>query len=92
LSDSTEGNVPVIGDADELRERAAEFLRAYRHGTDDAPFFVARDIARLPSPYAVALTAAICQELDEYELPRFARLLFTVAKGEYRSVFDRAED
>ncbi len=83
---------PVVGSVEELKERALELVGTYRHGTDDAPFFVARDIARLPTPHAIALTAAICEELDEYERPRFARLLLTVARGEYRSVFDRARD
>jgi hypothetical protein len=92
LSDLTEVNVPVIGDSDALRDRAAEFLRAYRHGTDDAPLFVAQDIARLPTPYAIAVTAAICEELNQYERPRFTALLFEVAQGRYRSVFDRASD
>ena len=92
MSNPTEGNVPVIGNADELRQRTAELLQAYRHGTGDGPFLGARDIDRLPAPYAIAVTAAICQELDEYERSRFARLLLTVARGEYRSVFDRAGD
>ena len=82
----------VIVDAGELRERAAALLDSYRHGTDDAPYFVAQDIARLAAPYAIALTAAICQELNEHEIRPFARLLLTVAMGEYRSVLDRSED
>jgi hypothetical protein len=92
LSDLTEGNVPVIGDSDALRDREAEFLRDYRHGTDDTPYFVAQDVSRLPTPTAMALTAAICQEMDQYERPRFTALLLEVAQGRYRSVFDRASN
>jgi hypothetical protein len=67
-------------------------VRSYRHGTDDAPLFVAQDIARLPTPYAIAVTAAICEELNQYERPRFTALLLEVAQSRYRSVFDRASD
>ena len=74
------------------REHAVEFLRRYQHGTDDAPFFVARDIARLPVPYAIALTAAMCEQLDEFERLEFTNLLLEVAQGRYRSVFDRGSE
>jgi hypothetical protein len=70
------------------RERAAALLSTLRHGTDDAPYFVALDIARLPAPYAIAVTAAMCQEMKNSERPGFVELLLEVAKGEYRSVFD----
>jgi hypothetical protein len=92
VSDSNEAGGRSIGSIEDLREHASEFLRSYQHGTDDAPYFVARDIARLPAPYAIAVTAAICQELNQYERERFTKLLLTVAKGEYRSVFDRASE
>lgn len=92
MSNPAQGNVPVVCDADELRERAAELLRAYRDGSDDAPFFVARDIARLPAPFAMALVAAVCEQLDDFERLEFTDRLLEVAKGEYRSVFDRASD
>lgn len=72
--------------------RADELLRSYQHGTDDAPAVVAREIARLPTPYAIALTAAIAEQLDEFERLEFTNLLFEVATGKYRSVFDRAGD
>ena len=83
---------PIISDADELRERAAEFLRSYQHGTDDAPAIVAGDIARLPTPYAIAVTAAMCEQLDDFERLEFTNRLLEVAAGEYSSVFDRASD
>lgn len=92
MSDRAESEELVIRDTDELQEQAAAFLSDYRHGTDDAPYFVARDIGRLPTPYAIAVTAAMCQELNEHERRRFTKLLLTVAKGEYRSVFDRASE
>jgi len=92
LSKQDDGDTRVIANEVELSERAAGLLDAYRHGTDDAPYFVAREIARLPAPYAIAVTAAICQKLDEFERPRFTKLLLTVATGEYRSVFDRTSE
>jgi hypothetical protein len=67
-------------------------VRSYRHGTDDAPAIVAQKIASLPTTYAIAVTAAICEELDQYERPRFTALLLEVAQSRYRSVFDRASD
>jgi hypothetical protein len=82
----------AIGTLEELRARATKLVSAYRHGTDDAPYFIAQDIARLSTPTAMALTAAICQELNQYERPRFTALLLEVAQGRYRSVFDRASD
>ena len=92
MSDPTEGNIFVVGDAGELRERAAELLRAYQQGTDDAPSVVAQELARLPTPFAIALAAAMADQLDEFERLEFTNLLFEVATGEYRSVFDRAGD
>ena len=83
---------PLIGSDVEIRDRVSRLVRSYRHGTDDAPYFVAQDIARLPTSTAIAVTAAICQELDQYERPRFTALLLEVAQGRYRSVFDRADD
>ena len=86
----SEQHSPVINDLEELRERASELLRAYRHGTDDAPFFVARDIARLPTPYAIAVTAAMCEQLDDFERLEFTNLLLEVAQDRYLSVLDPA--
>jgi hypothetical protein len=91
MDDQHDKRMPEVSRA-ELTQRAQELLSTYRHGTDDAPYFVAQDIARLPAPYAIAVTAAICKELDQYERPRFAALLLEVAHGRYRSVFDRASD
>ena len=91
MDDQHDKRMPEVSRA-ELTQRAQKLLSTYRHGTDDAPAFVARDIARLPTPYAIAVTAAICKELDQYERPRFAALLLEVAQGRYRSVFDRAPD
>ena len=90
MSESTAREPSVIGDAGDLRERAAEFLRSYQHGTDDASFFVARDIARLPTPYAIAVTAAMCEQLDEFERLEFTSLLLEVAQDRYLSVSDPA--
>ena len=92
MNNREETDGPLIGDTDELREQAAAFLSAYRHGTDDAPYFVARDIAKLPAPYAIAVTAAMWEQLDDFERLEFTNLLLAAARGEYRSVFDRASE
>lgn len=78
------GPTLVISSVDELRERAAELIRSYEHGTDDASALVAQEIARLPTPYAIAVTAAMCEQLDEFERLEFTNLLLEVAKGDYR--------
>lgn len=92
MTERTDSERLAIADEGDLRERAAELLRSYELGTDDAPAFVAQEIARLPTPYAIAVTAAIAEQLDEFERLEFTNLLLEVAQGEYRSVFDRAGD
>ncbi len=89
MNNQSDGQACEISDVQELTLRAEALVQSYRNGTDDAPYFVAQDIARLPTPYAAALTAAMCAMLDQYERPRFTALLLTVAQGQYRSVFDR---
>ena len=92
MSDRTGRTQPVIADEEDLREQAAQLINSYQNGTDDASAIVARDIARLPVPYAIALTAAMCEQLDEFERLEFTNLLLEVAQGRYRSVFDRGSE
>ena len=92
MSDRTGRTQPVIADEEDLREQAAQLINSYQNGTDDASAIVARDIARLPAPYAIALTAAMCEQLDEFERLEFTNLLLEVAQGRYRSVFDRGSE
>lgn len=92
MENQSDGQACVINNVAELTQRAEALVQSYRHGTDDAPAFVAQDIARLPAPYAIAVTAAMCEMLDKYEQQWFTALLLEVAQGRYRSVFDRGSE
>ena len=88
MSGKQDDGEPVIRDGAQPVELAKGYVDDYCHGTDDAPAFVARAVGRLPAPYAIAVTEAICELLNEHQRARFTRLLLTVAQGRYRSVFE----